>query len=244
MIEINLLPGAGRRRGPRRAGVGISLPAVRELVARVKDPWLIACVAAWALVAGLGGSTMLKKRALAAALDDSLASVQQQETTLKGFLDRRRAAEAKRDSLLAQIAVIERIDRDRYVWPHILDEIAKVLPPYTWLTDVAARQAEGDTSGTPSFLISGSTVDMQALTRFLRELEGSPFIEAVSLVSTGIVTEEGRDVTTFVTGARFQRPDSSAITLQPLAASLVQTERSGGPSGGSGGRGGPARRGR
>ena len=43
-------------------------------------------------------------------------------------------AEATRDSLYQQVAIIKSIDDSRYLWPHLLEEISNALPQYTWLT--------------------------------------------------------------------------------------------------------------
>ena len=40
------------------------------------------------------------------------------------------------------MAIIQEIDAGRYVWPHILDEIARALPDYTWLREVLQVQEE------------------------------------------------------------------------------------------------------
>jgi Tfp pilus assembly protein PilN len=226
VIEINLLPGAKRKRGGK--GLKLALPDLKALVGSVKDPWLIACVVGW--VGVLGGVTPLwmKNRGQVTALGPRLEAAQREQRRYSALVARKRQFEVARDSLISQIDVIKGIDKDRYIWPHILDAVAKALPPYTWLDNLQSRAAEGDTTGAPAFQISGKTVDMQAFTRFLRNLEDSPFIEAVAPVSTGLVTEQGRDVTTFVINARDQVPDSSQLTLQPLAATVVQGVRSGG----------------
>jgi hypothetical protein len=41
------------------------------------------------------------------------------------------------------------------------------------------------------------------------------------------VSEQGRDVFTYVINVRYQQPDTMLLTMQPLAASLVQGYRSG-----------------
>jgi hypothetical protein len=114
------------------------------------------------------------------------------------------------------------------VWPHILDAVAKALPQYTWLDNLESRGGQTDSGGAPTIQITGKAVDPQAFTRFLRNLEESPFIEGVAPVSTGLVREGGRDVTTFIISARYQVPDSTLLTWQPLAATVVQGVRSGG----------------
>ncbi len=225
MIEINLLPGAKRKRGGK--GGKFTLPDPKELLGKIKDPWLIACIVAWALVAAVAAPLWVKGRGQVAALGPQLDKAQREQRRYSALVARKRQFEQSRDSLIAQIDVIKGIDKDRYIWPHLLDAIAKALPPYTWLDNLQSRTAEGDTSGVPAFQISGKTVDMQAFTRFLRNLEESPFIESVAPVSTGLVSEQGRDVTTFTINARYQVPDTTLLTWEPLAASLVQGVRSG-----------------
>lgn len=226
MIEINLLPGAKRKRGG--TGLKIALPDMKALLGSVKDPWLIACVVSWVLALGVVTPLWMKGRGQVAALGPRLEAAQREQRRYAALVARKTQFERARDSLLTQIEVIKNIDKDRYVWPHILDAVAKALPPYTWLDNLQSRAAEGDTSGVPSFQITGKTVDMQAFTRFLRNLEESPFIEAVAPVSTGLVSDQGRDVTTFVINARYQVPDSTLLTWQSLAASVVEGVRSGG----------------
>jgi Tfp pilus assembly protein PilN len=226
VIEINLLPGAKRKRGGK--GLKLALPDMKALLGSVKDPWLIACIISWALLLGAVTPLWMKGRGQVAALGPKLEAAQREERRYAALVTRKKQFEQARDSLIAQIEVIRGIDKDRYIWPHLLDAVAKALPPYTWLDNLQSRAAEGDTSGAPSFQISGKTVDMQAFTRFLRNLEESPFIEAVAPVSTGLVSQQGRDVTTFVINARYQQADSTQLTLQPLSATVVQGVRSGG----------------
>jgi hypothetical protein len=61
----------------------------------------------------------------------------------------------------------------------------------------------------------------------VRNLEESPFLEGATQVSTSVVNEQGRDVFTYVLTVKYQQPDSTILTMQPLAASLVQSYRSG-----------------
>src|SRR5206468_11756127 len=43
--------------------------------------------------------------------------------------------------------VIRTIDGDRYVWPHLLDQVTKALPPYTWITGVQGLGMAGAVPG-------------------------------------------------------------------------------------------------
>jgi len=226
MIEINLLPGAKRKRGAK--GPGFKLPDFGALLASIKEPWLVAAVVSWALVLALGAPLYLKRSHAVRDLEPRLEKAVRDSVQLAGNIIRKHRLEQRRDSLLAEIQVIRDIDRDRYVWPHLIDAITKALPDYTWLDDVAARAGEGDSTGATAFSIAGKTASDQAVTRFMRNLEESAFVEGVQLVTTAKVTEQGRDVTSFVINAHYQLPSPSVLTMEPLEASVVQGVRSGG----------------
>ena len=228
MIEINLLPGAKRKRGAKRGG--FQLPDIKALTASVKDPWLIACAVAWALFATFLLAFYTPRKVQVSNLRPVLDSTQREATRLQAVLATKSETEARRDTLLAQINIIRDIDRERYIWPHILDAVTKSLPPYTWIDDISARSAEGDSAAgglNVPVQISGKSGDIQAITRFVRNLEESPFLENATQVSTAVVTDAGRDVYTYVINVRYQRPDTTLLTWQPLAATLVQSYRSG-----------------
>jgi Tfp pilus assembly protein PilN len=144
--------------------------------------------------------------------------------------------------VLRQLAVIRSIDNDRYVWSHILDEVSRSLPPYTWLKSIAqtsqqvAPTAAKPAAGTPAadtakkdperktdplnFRITGHTVDIQALTRFMKLLETSPFLMNVQLARSEMVLLDGREVTEFQLDAAYERPDKSVITTRPVSLSV------------------------
>jgi Tfp pilus assembly protein PilN len=71
------------------------------------------------------------------------------------------------------------------------------------------------------FRIVGHTVDIQALTRFMKSLEASPFIQNVQLSRSDLVQAEGKEVTEFTLEAGTQTPPSFAIKTVPLVVSAV-----------------------
>jgi Tfp pilus assembly protein PilN len=226
MIEINLLPGAKHKRSGQ--GAGFAMPDIGALLAHIKDPWLVAAVATWVLVLlGVVGLYLPRARQIG-ELEPKLEAAKRDSVRYSGILTRKAQLERRRDSVLAEMQVIRDIDRDRYIWPHILDAVTKALPPYLWLDEVASRGGEGSDSGSAGVTIQGKTADPQALTRFMRNLEESPFIEGVQIVSSALVAEHGHDVTSFSLTAHYQPPPVSLLTMEPLAASVVQGVRSGG----------------
>ncbi len=225
MIEINLLPGAKHKRGGK--GVSLALPDIGKLLSQVKDPWLVGAIAAWALVVVGAIVGYLPRSHQVKTLEPQLEAAKRDSIRYSGILTRKAHLERQRDSLLAEMQVIRDIDRDRYIWPHIMDAVTKALPPYLWLDELSSRGGETADSGA-SITIQGKTADPQALTRFMRNLEDSPFIQGVTIVSSALVAEQGHDVTSFSLNARYSVPPVSLLTMEPLAASVVQGVRSGG----------------
>lgn len=228
MITINLRPGQKRKRaGSPLQGV---VERVRALGASVKDPLLLAAAAGWVAVLGWLGFVYISNARELAALEPRLEQVRAEHKRFKTFLGEKRRQEMIRDSLISQIKVIRDVDGDRYIWPHVLDEVAKALPAYTWLVDIGAIApvapvATGDSAGPPpappvEFQITGRTVDIQAYTRFLRQLEASPWLADVTPVSAQTVVEQERPVTAFTIRATFRQADSAYIRTVPLSQSV------------------------
>lgn len=225
MIEINLLPGAKRKRGGK--GGGFTMPDFKAMAGAIKDPWLIASVALWLVAIAVVLLVWLPRKNAVAALEPKLAKTKNEAHRLAEVLGTQAQAQASRDSLASQIGLIRAIDRERYIWPHVMDAVTKALPPYTWLDDLSGVTGAEDSTGGVLVQLTGKSADIQAVTRFVRNLEESPFLEGATQLSTAVVNERGRDVYSYVIKVRYQHPDSTLLTMQPLAASLVQGYRSG-----------------
>lgn len=234
MIEINLLPGAARKSKGR--GTGFSLKAIAAGAAsRIRDPYLIAAVAGVMVAVGAVSFMHISQGSTADSLEIRELTAVRDSTRYALVLGERHKAEAKRDSVLRQLTVIRSIDNDRYVWSHILDEISRSLPPYTWLKSIAqtsqptpptpaadtAKKKDPDRQTDPlRFRVIGHTVDIQALTRFMKILETSPFLMNVQLARSEMVLLDGREVTEFQLDAAYERPDKSVITTAPVSLSV------------------------
>jgi hypothetical protein len=70
------------------------------------------------------------------------------------------------------------------------------------------------------FELNGRTVDIQAYTRFLRQLEASPWITDVTPVSAQTVVEKDRAVTAFTIRGTYRQADSAYIKTVPLSQSV------------------------
>jgi len=240
MIEINLLPG---KKGKRAAGGGggggfrLALPDFGALLASIKNPWLIATSTASVVVLGGGLLLFITQSTRLKVLQSQLEGVRAEKRRFDAVIAQKRQSEKIRDSLVAEINIIRGIDADRYIWPHVLDQITKALPPYTWLTGVSVSGggtsapgspgatplppggAQGtDSTGAPAvrIWITGSTVDIQAYTTFLRQLAASPWLTDVSPATSSTIIEADRPVTAFNVQVRYRVADSVYIRTVPV----------------------------
>jgi Tfp pilus assembly protein PilN len=236
MITVNLRPGQKRKRAGSNPFKGL-LDNFRGLGTKVKDPLLLAAMAGWICVLAWLGFVYLNTARQLYTLEPRLEQARSENRRFKTFLADKRRQEMIRDSLLAQITVIRNVDGDRYIWPHLLDEVTKALPAYTWLVDMgplaapvntAPLKTKADSAKADSarahpvlaFQLNGRTIDIQAYTRFLRQLEASPWIENAVPVSAQTVVEKDRPVTAFTIRATFSRADSAYIRTAPFSQSV------------------------
>lgn len=242
MIEINLLPGSGKK--PRnRSGAGINFAGVAsEFASKVKDPLLLSAVASVVIAAVVIGGMFWHQRAQTSQLNESLQKAEQDSINYSGVIREQRKAQAQRDSVVSQVNLIRSFDDKRFVWPHIMDEVSRALPPYTWVTSIIQSNSiavappppgpppKGAKTGPPAvdstsvprvqFKLVGNTVDIQALTRFMKVLEASPFIENVQLERSSVILVDGKEVTEFALSAAYQTPDPSSIRTVPVSLSV------------------------
>jgi Tfp pilus assembly protein PilN len=255
MIEINLQPGSGKKARGSRGGGSSSGPGlgavIAGIVAKVKDPYLIGAVATATLAVVAVAGLWVTQAAQARDLTEREQHAVQDSTRYAAVLGDRKKAEGQRDSVVRQLNVIKSIDNNRFVWAHVMDEIGKTLPAYTWLTSIVQTSAPptaqaadaakpGDkvaakpaTAGARDkgaaaepdapvmkFHMVGNTVDIQALTRFMKDLEASPFVQNVQLVKTSIVQQDGKEVTEFQLDAEYQTPEPGVIRTVPVSLSV------------------------
>jgi Tfp pilus assembly protein PilN len=236
MIEINLLPGKRKKSGGGAGGRGLKLPDFKAIFAQVKDPWLAAAVGLSGLLIGFIIFTLAVQVTRVAALQSRYEEVLVEKRRFDVVIARKRQAERIRDSLANEINIIRGIDGDRYTWPHILDQVTKALPPYTWLTRISTATPAAQPGGPPAqpqpgaedslgnrpvvVGIEGRTVDIQAYTTFLRQLANSPWFTDVQALQSNTVVETDRPVTAFSVTVRYRVADSVYLRTVPLAQSV------------------------
>ena len=181
------------------------------------DPWILGSAAAVVLFllgafwmySQVGGEVDRLEAAEQAAVQDS--------ARLAEVIRRTEQLQARRDSIAQRVEVIQQIDGARYVWPHLMDEVARAVPEFTWLT----RFDQITGGNLPTFRIEGRAGTIFALTNFMENLEASPFIGGVRLIGSGqAVVDVGggvqRPVYEWTIEAEAREPPSELIETVPL----------------------------
>lgn len=245
MIEVNLLPGG--KKAARSASPFNASKVLGDLGARVRDPWLVGAAASVVVAFAAVGILFSAQNARADEVAEQVDRVVRDSTRYAKVLDARRKLSSERDSVYRQLQIIRTIDENRFNWAHILDEVSRALPAYTWLTTLeqtskmpsppgldtvtaktpAARAAKDAPKADAkpdsievhpelTFRIVGQTVDIQALTMFMRQLESSPFIQSVALTRSEIVIVDSKDITQFELSASYEVPPPGVVRTSPL----------------------------
>ncbi len=222
MIEVNLLPGGkkgkagGKGRfsfgGKKKSGKSSSGGSGSKL-----DPWTLGSAAAVILSLGLMGWMFMGTGSRTDDLSLEIEQAARDSARYADLIQQTEGLRARRDTISQKVSIIQDIDGSRYVWPHVMDEVARALPDYTWLTGIL--QVEGGTH--PTFRVEGRAGNNFALTRFMDNLEASPFVRKVDLITTELVTDNSsgtgdREVHNFTLTAVFEDPPQELIETVPL----------------------------
>ena len=223
MIEINLLPGSTPRRATRkglRLGGGRRAATPKPAGApRASRPFFM-LLAAWLI--GVGAIAYLHTSStnrLEALETEKVAA--QKDSARYAMLREQGDSLAAREATIAQrMALIQEIDAGRFTWAHILDEISRALPAYVWIVHVGDVNAP--TPGAPRLKIDGRAGNYYAIGEFIEELENSPFLKGVRLLSSARTLEAQRAVLQFSLEMDYESPPPDAIQTVPLFAATPQ----------------------
>lgn len=240
MIQVNLLPGNASKSRGRNVNLG---GMISNATSGIRDKFMMGAVVSVGTAVTAVALLFMSQSNLERTLTEREQKAVQDSARYKVVLAAKDKAEATRDSLYHQVAIIKSIDDSRYLWPHLLEEISNALPQYTWLTLVTqtsaapsaafqdtvkkAKNAPVDTTAKTSesearnaraeailaeaalatkFRIVGHTVDIQALTLFMKTMEASPYIQNVQLTRSDLVLVDTKEVTEFQLEAESQQP--------------------------------------
>ncbi len=187
MIEVNLLPGVKRRATKKgRGGLPFSIPSISAIPA---DPYILGAIATVVVTVGLLGWWYLGLSSSTEEVEVALVEAVSDSANYADLIQRNEQLTARRDSIAEKVDIIQEIDAGRYIWPHVLDEVARALPDYTWLSQVL-QVTVGETI---EFQIHGKAGNNFALTSFGEALEGSggPTEDSCIVVKLVGITDAG-----------------------------------------------------
>lgn len=209
MIEINLLPGAARK--SRRPGLSLSLPS-GDLLGSV-DRYVLFAVAAWVLTLGVVAFLYFGVTGQQEEVDLAIEQAVQDSARFATLIETSDRLQARQDTVAQKLRVIQEIDAGRYVWPHIMDEVSRALPEFTWLTALV----NVNMGGQPVFQLEGRSGNTFAVTQFMEDLEASPFIRNVALITMQQERlGENQVVNSFVLEASYEDPPPEFLETVPL----------------------------
>lgn len=215
MIEVNLLGGAEQRRERAIATGTTRLPKLPSFAGDSST----------SAIGGIGlllllwiGWSFWSLGNQAAQLQTQLDQEIADSTRLAATMSRTELLRARQDTIEQRIQIIRAVDERRYVWPHLLDEISRALPAFAWLTKVASAGAAPPDDAGPAFSLEGNAASTQSLTQFMKNLEASPFIRGVTLVTSAQQVAEGHSFQKFTLEAQYQAPDPAAVRTVPVVA--------------------------
>lgn len=220
MIEVNLLPG-GKKRSSKGRGLslqGFSLPKFGGGggggFSMPGDPYILGAVAAGVVTLAIVGWLFLGVSSDREEVQVAVDAAVQDSVRFADLIQRTNQLTARRDSIGQRVAIIQDIDAGRYIWPHILDEVARALPDYTWLREVMQVQVDP-----LQVRIAGRAGSNFAITSFMRNLEASPFLRGVVLERTEQAPseEDATDiVNVFELLVTFESPPLEELETVPL----------------------------
>jgi len=143
------------------------------------DPYIVGAIGAGvvslAVIAWLFLGVKSDREEVQVAVDSAV----QDSVRFADLIQRTNQLTARRDSIGQRVAIIQEIDAGRYIWPHILDEVAQALPDYLWLRELTQVQVDP-----LQIRLAGRAGSNFAITNFMRGLEASRFMREVVLERT------------------------------------------------------------
>jgi Tfp pilus assembly protein PilN len=223
VIEINLLPGNTPRRAARkglRLGGGGRRAAAPKPAGPRPGRSVLLLVGAWVIAAGAIVYLHLSSSSRLEALQIEKEAAQR-DSARYALLREQGDSLLAREAVVAQrMKLIQEIDAGRYTWAHILDEISRALPSYIWIIHVGDVNAA--TPGVPRLKVDGRAGNYYAIGEFIEELEASPFLKGVRLLSSARMIEADRAVLQFSLEMDYETPPPDAIQTVPLFAATPQ----------------------
>ncbi len=181
MIEVNLHPTGGKARRNRRprlvtpAWLGSGRGGGDG-----RDPWTLAAMIAFGLAVLTIGGLWFTQRSARGEIDVRLEEARTDSTRLADLRVLSDSLTAREREIQERLELVRRLDEGRFVWPHLLDELSRALPEFTWLTAVRVSTPLPELS----VQVDGLAANPLAITRFVRNLQDSEYVEQVRIMGS------------------------------------------------------------
>jgi type IV pilus assembly protein PilN len=176
MIRINLLPREDKAQ--RSKGVSFNFDAGD----------LVIPVGVLAAVGLVIAGTAFSQRSRAAALEKSIAEVEQQSRELAPQIERVNQLVRERAELDLRLGIINRLEKGRSASVRLMDELARSIPDHLWLSTANQESAT-------QLSIEGATFSNLVVSDFMSRLEQSAMFAGVELeVAERAVVQESEVV--------------------------------------------------
>jgi Tfp pilus assembly protein PilN len=213
VIEVNLLPG-GKKKASKK-GFSFSMPKLSlGGGGDAPDGYVVFFAIAAAVAIGYMGWSFMRVRGQAGDLEVRVEQERQDSISLAATIEQTDRLVARRDSIAERVAIIQEIDAGRFIWPHLLDEVAAAVPEYVWLREVTYANASP-----LQVRIIGRAGSIYAITQFLRRLEASSFLrdaEAQAIQQQPSETDASDLVQVFEILVTYESPPLDELQSVPL----------------------------
>jgi len=181
-----------------------------------RNPWTGALVVACVLVPAAGLFLWWTQRGERADLEVRLAAASADSARLADLRVVSDSLDRRRNEIRDRVALVEELDRNRFVWPHLIDEVSRALPSLAWLSNLRQIAPLPDVG----IQIQGIAANPLAITEFVRNLEDSDYVTDVRILGSQQQTLNDGDlsVQAFTLTARFTEPASGVRRTEPLIA--------------------------
>jgi len=216
MIEVNLLPEAQRSRGSRkRTRARASRPSLPGTT-NDRNPWRTALLAACVIVPAAMLFLWWSQRGDARALDTRIEAATADSARLADLRLVSDSLNARRQEIRDRVALVEALDRNRFVWPHLLDEISRAVPRLAWLSTLRQTAPMPDVE----VQVQGVAANPLAITEFVRNLEASDYITDVRILGSQKQTLNDGEISVqaFTLSVRFTEPAGGIRRTEPIIA--------------------------
>lgn len=219
MIEVNLHPTAEKKgRGGKGgfSGIDFEMPefgGFSPVETFRSEPHRALFMIAVLVVPLAAGVLWFRTSSQAEELETRLEEAREDSVRLADLRELSDSLTERRREIRDRVDLVRSLDENRFVWPHLMDEVARALPQRAWLRGLKQQGEIPDLE----VQIMGTAARPLVITEFVRNLERSPFVGDVQIVGSNRQTDGGVSTQSFVLQVTYSPPPESAVRRATVA---------------------------